>query len=138
MEAESSWMASTHSSWKQQFSKFFFLYVRAFQGLTGGNLIEPELMGHVANPYKSKEFLFHRGCSFDVTSILQIRTHRWRTQQQRRKTDLHHQRKWKNTQDAVNFDQFNPSTRQRITILADKVSCRNCIQLCAADCIYKK
>ena len=30
----------------------------------------PELMGHVAIPYIWKEFLFHRGCSFDVTSIL--------------------------------------------------------------------
>ena len=29
-------------------------------------------------------------------------------------------------------DQFNPSTRQRITILADKVSCHYCIQLCAS------
>ena len=46
------------------------LYVRAIQGHTGGNLTAPELMGHVAIPYKWKEFLFHRGCSFDVTSIL--------------------------------------------------------------------
>ena len=34
------------------------------------NLKAPELMGHVAIPYNWKEFLFHRGCSFDVTSIL--------------------------------------------------------------------
>ena len=29
----------------------------------------PELMGHVAIPYKWKEFLIHRRCSFDVSSI---------------------------------------------------------------------
>ena len=27
-------------------------------------------MGHVAIPYKRKEFLLHSGCSFNVTSIL--------------------------------------------------------------------
>ena len=27
-------------------------------------------MGHVANPYTCKEFLFHRGCSYKVQSIL--------------------------------------------------------------------
>ena len=34
-------------------------------------MITPELMVKVGIPYKSKEFLFHRGCSFDATSILQ-------------------------------------------------------------------
>ena len=43
------------------------LYIRAIQGHTGGKVIAPELMGHVAVPSKSKEFLFHRGCSYDVT-----------------------------------------------------------------------
>ena len=46
------------------------LCTRAIHGHTGGNLIAPELMGHVATPYKWKEFLFHRGCSFTVTTIL--------------------------------------------------------------------
>ena len=53
-----------------QNSRNILLYIRAIQGHTGGNLIAPELMGHVAIPYKWKEFLFHRGCSFDVTLIL--------------------------------------------------------------------
>ena len=35
-----------------------------------GNLTALELMGHVAIPCKWKESLFHRGCSFNVTSIL--------------------------------------------------------------------
>ena len=51
-------------------SRNVFLYIRAIQGHAGGNLIAPELRGHVAIPHKWKEFLFHRGCSFDVTSIL--------------------------------------------------------------------
>ena len=44
-------------------SRNVFLYI---QGHTGGNLIAPALLGHVAIPYKWKEILFHRGCSFDV------------------------------------------------------------------------
>ena len=51
-------------------SRNFLLYIRATQGHTGGNLIAPELMGHVAIPDNWKEFLFHRGYSSDVTSIL--------------------------------------------------------------------
>ena len=51
-------------------SRDILMYIRACQGHTGGNVIAPELMGHVAVPYKWKEFLFHRGCSNDVTSIL--------------------------------------------------------------------
>ena len=47
-----------------------FLYVRALRGHTGGEMIALELMGHVANPYIRKEFLFHRGCSYNVQSIL--------------------------------------------------------------------
>ena len=51
-------------------SKKSLLSIRTIQGHAGGNLIAPEFMGHVAIPYKWKEFLFHPGCSFDVTSIL--------------------------------------------------------------------
>ena len=31
----------------------------AFQGHTGGNMMAPELMGHVTIPYNWKEFVFH-------------------------------------------------------------------------------
>ena len=51
-------------------SKNVSLYIRAVQGHTGANLVAPELMGHVAIPCKWKEFLFHRGSSYDVQSIL--------------------------------------------------------------------
>ena len=49
-------------------SQNVLLYTRAIQGHIGGNVIAPELVGHVAIPSR-KEFMFHRGCSFDVTSI---------------------------------------------------------------------
>ena len=74
--SDTDWLQHIHEgSNKMRFqycisSKSSLLYIRAVQGHTGGNLIAPELMGHVAIPYKWKEFLFHRGCSFNVTSIL--------------------------------------------------------------------
>ena len=43
------------------------------RGHTGGEVIAPELMGHVGIPLKWKEFLYHRGRSFSVKSILQAR-----------------------------------------------------------------
>ena len=45
------------------------LYVRAVQGHTGGEVIAPELMGHVAVLFNWKEFIFHRGCAFNSKSI---------------------------------------------------------------------
>ena len=50
--------------------KSVILYFRAIRGRTRGNMIAPDLMGHVAIPYTWKEFLFHRGCSHNVRSIL--------------------------------------------------------------------
>ena len=50
-------------------SRNVLLCIRAIQGHTGGNVIAPELMGHVAIPYNLKELLFHRGSSYDVQSI---------------------------------------------------------------------
>ena len=40
--------------------KHSLLYIRASQGRTGGNMIAPDLMGHVGIPYTWKELLFHR------------------------------------------------------------------------------
>ena len=47
------------------------MYIRAIQGHTGGNLIAPEWVGHVAIPYKWKEFLFSSRMLMYCTSILQ-------------------------------------------------------------------
>ena len=46
------------------------LYIRAIQGPTSGNLMAPVLLRHVALPYNWKESMFHKGSSFDCTSIL--------------------------------------------------------------------
>ena len=40
------------------------LHIRAIPGHTGGNVIAPELMGHVAVPSRWKDFLLHRGLLF--------------------------------------------------------------------------
>ena len=42
----------------------------AIQGHTRGEVIEPEMMGHVLIHHNWKEFVFHRGCSFNQKSIL--------------------------------------------------------------------
>ena len=47
------------------------LFLRALQGHTGGYLIAPELMGHAPVPFKWKQFLFHRGRSFNLRSIFE-------------------------------------------------------------------
>ena len=112
----------------QEFTQNSSLNNRVIQGHTGGSLTAPELMGHVAIPFKWKEFLFDRGCSFDVTSILKS----GRKRKQRKKADhlnpfgdnpdeeepdddlskprtMHYQSKWKSRQDAV---YWSPSTRK--------------------------
>ena len=47
------------------------LYVRAIQGHSGGDLIDPELLNHVAIPPRWKEYFYHVGSSFTVNSIPQ-------------------------------------------------------------------
>ena len=46
-------------------------YLRAIQGHTGRMIIAPELMRHVLLPDKWKEFIYHKGCSFNMNSILE-------------------------------------------------------------------
>ena len=132
-------------------SRDVLLYIRAIQGHTGGNVIAPELMGHVAIPYKmeripvSSRMLW---CHFNP----QIRTHRRRTRKQRRKTDhlLRHlsthagtiqtnknqamtsRSREKYTTTASPLDQLSPSTRQRTAVLANQIPCRNCLLLCVS------
>ena len=50
--------------------KHFVLKIRGIQGHTGGKLIAPALLGHVAILFNWKEFIFHKGSSFDCISIL--------------------------------------------------------------------
>ena len=53
-----------------QNSRNTLLCTRAMQGYTGGEMIEPETMGHVLILFKWKQFVFHRGCSFNLKSTL--------------------------------------------------------------------
>ena len=46
-------------------------YLRAIQGHSGGIPISPELMNHTLIPYKWKEYIFHRGISWNFRSILE-------------------------------------------------------------------
>ena len=46
---------------------------------------------------------------------------------------VHCYSKWKNSQDAVSWLNSARTQDQGLRILADKVSCRNCIQLCAGS-----
>ena len=54
-----------------KFLKKSWAYLRAIQGHTSGITIAPELMGHVLLPYTWKELLYHKGCSFNMKSILE-------------------------------------------------------------------
>ena len=143
-------------------SRNVLLYIRAILGRTGGNLIAPELMGHVAIPYTRKEFLFHRGCSFDVHFNPHIRTDRWRTGNQSRKTDhlLHLSTHSGTIQMKKNLAMTSPSREKytittggklvrtpstgsiqpdhktKTTVLANQIPCHNYIQLCASR-LYK-
>ena len=65
------WLASMHLWRKQQdevpvLQEFQKCLIRDIHEHTGGNLIAPD----VAIPYSWKEVLCHRGCSYDVQSIL--------------------------------------------------------------------
>ena len=90
-------------------SRDVLLYIRAFQGHTGGNVIAPELMGHVAIPDKWKEFLFHRGCSYDVISILKSGLITGETRKLRRKTENNDF--WDNPDEEEPSEDFSKSRR---------------------------
>ena len=140
-----------------QESRDVLLYTRAFQGHTGGTVIAPQLMGHVTIPWKWKELLFHRGCSYDVTSIfmsgliaggreskegshtiffallnpfggIQMNMILAMTFRSRESTPPQQVEK---SSGRRTLDQFSPSRRRRTTIVADKIPCRDCM-LCAS------
>ena len=75
--SEKYWLRLVHEgSSKTRFeycedSKNSLAYLRAIQGLSGGILVDPELMEYIRNPCNWKECIFHRGCSFSIQSILE-------------------------------------------------------------------
>ena len=65
------WKGSSRTRFQYgQNSRGKLLYIRAIQGHSGGETSEPEMIGHVCVPISWKEFVFHRGCSFDLKSLL--------------------------------------------------------------------
>ena len=46
-------------------------YIRAIQGHSGGEAISPQMMGHVLCPKGWKELIHHKGCYFNMKSILE-------------------------------------------------------------------
>ena len=138
-------------------SREVLLYIRAIQGHTGGNMTASELMGQIGHPHKWKEFLFHRGCSYNVTSILKpgliaggreskegrqtifftpLNRFGDNPDEEEPNDDLskprkvHYHSKWKPSQDAVYWTHL-ARARQRTTFLAKQIPCRSCIQPCA-------
>ena len=119
------------------------LYLRAIQGYTDGNLMPRELSGEVAIPYKWKEFLFIEDVflmslqfSNQESSLEDEKAKRKNTQiiffTPRIATrcgtrKLHYNNnKSKKLAGRSLLNQMIPSTRQRMTNLVDKVSCRSC------------
>ena len=61
--------------WDQQWIRLiqedFVAYFRAIQRHSGGILIDPELMGYILIPHNWKEYFYHTGSSFSIQSILE-------------------------------------------------------------------
>ena len=83
-------------------------------------MIAPELMCHVALPYIGKEFQFHRGCDSSLEDEKVINKV-GRRSSLRHSIHLVHIQTKRNSATICGLsilDQLNPSTTQRITILA--------------------
>ena len=64
------WRSSVNSGLQNGY-KNSLAYFRAIQGHSRGITIDPALMGHILIRHNWKEFIFHRGCSFSIRSILE-------------------------------------------------------------------
>ena len=98
----------------------------------GGELIAPELMNHVAIPLRWKDFLYHVGSSFNVNSILQAGVIvGGKDTKQGRQTlfftplapfGMPQKKNSKISQDVVSWINLGKVTKEKVAILADKVS----------------
>ena len=120
------------------------LYFRAIQGHTGGGMIPPNLMRHVAIPYIWKEFLFHRGCSYNVQSILRSGLIAGgRKSKQGRHTifftqlNLHYECIWKTDQDAVFWINLARARDKGLQFWHRRSHAISVCSFLPADCIYK-
>ena len=69
------WTICREESDKKRFqycldSDGYFLYMRAVQGHSGGNKVEPSQHGNVKNPYNWIEYVCHVGSSHDCNSVI--------------------------------------------------------------------
>ena len=160
----------TNHIWKWS-SKFLFqycknscddlLYIRAIRGHTGGEVIAPELMGHVAIPIEWKEFLFHRGYSFNTNP--RYGTHRsgkeskegrqtvfftpldpWRDETEEefdsdlfKSRTVHYQSKWKYSQDVVYLIHVTKTQEKTLTFCKTRSHVIIVHDSVSADCIEK-
>ena len=140
--SDSQWLCDTQrGSNKPRFpfcvdSNNSLLYVRAIQGHSGGDLIDHDLLNHVATPPRWKEYLCSVGSSFTVNSTLQARVIAGGKDTKRRATDglLHTSRPrrwwnwrrirclWKTQDKGLQFWQ----TRSHAIILYDSVPADCC------------
>ena len=121
---------------------------RAIQGHTGGDVIAPELMGHVAIPLRWKEFLFHRGCSVNVKILEAGLIACGEESKEGRQTVFftpldpwgdeteHYNSEWKPHQDAVYWIHLARATEKEL-FLGKQVSCHYCSRF-SADQLHRK
>ena len=128
------------------------LCIRAVQGHTGGDLVEPELMGHVAIPFNWAQFLIsprmliklevHLGGEV-ITGGQESREGRrlcsslhWipgkRRLKNNSKVTCHYKTEWKRAQDAVYWIHLAKAQEKGKNIWANKIACHHCLQESAA------
>ena len=162
LQNPSGWIISTKEANKVRFESCetyqgSLAYIRAIQGHLGGEAISPEMMGHVLLPKGWKVFIYHKGCYFNMKSILQhglvaggkrsnegrktvffsplfIATRWWRRTTSRRYDSskegslLQQMKTWSR---CGILGKIVTSTRSWIAILADEVKCHHCVPNCA-------
>ena len=116
-------------------------------------MVIQELMGPVEIPYNWKEFVFHRGCSVNIKSMLETSlVAGGKESKERRQTffftspspfgenqdeeapdgDIskprraHYHSNWRHNQDLCILGQIFSSTRSMVTILANEIECNYC------------
>ena len=145
-------------------SKHSWMHIRAIQRHIGGNRIAPELLGDVTIPYNWKECVFHRGCSFNINSILEtgliaggreskegrqnifltpLNPFRENLDEEAPGDDLsiprkvHYQSNWKHDQDAVCWVKLSRAQDQGLRFWQTTSHAMIVHNLVPADCIYR-
>ena len=129
-----------------------WLCILAVRGHTGEEVFQLEILGHVRTPLNWKEFVFHQGCSSNVTFVLNggriagERRSRHQTLGILHSTDgetklknfiyghltkprkVQYTASWKHAQDAVYWIHLGKAQRGRHIVLANQIACNHHIQ----------